>query len=90
MATKPALLRKDFRSETWERLKLHIDRRIEELRTQLESRGNTELTSAATRGALTELRKMLALEQAAQAPAGDQQPGGESQAAAGHFMDEPT
>ncbi len=58
------MFRKDFKSDTWDRLSAHINLRIEELRTQLEQRTNTEHSTAATRGAITELRSILALEKA--------------------------
>ena len=63
------MLKKDFRTETWDRLAEHMRQRIVALHIELESRANTPESSSAIRGRIGELRDMLRLEKApAEAP----------------------
>lgn len=62
--TLPGLLKRDFKSDTWERLATRIRAQLEIHRDELESRTNTEATTAALRGRISSLREILALERA--------------------------
>lgn len=62
--TLPGLRKSDFKSDVWERLSARLTAQIEILRDNLESRENTEASSAATRGRISALREILALERA--------------------------
>jgi hypothetical protein len=60
------LRRADFRTETWDRLAEHLQVRLQDLRTQLETDSPPEVT-AKLRGRIREIKDLLALPQAAPA-----------------------
>lgn len=64
------ILRRDFKTETWEHIRAHIEARLAELQVQNENLNLTDSTTASTRGRIAELRRLLALEKApAETPA---------------------
>lgn len=54
--------KEDFQTPAWRRLKADLKARISELRRQNDSSTLTELQTAAKRGAIAELKRILALE----------------------------
>lgn len=54
------LRREDLFTGTWRRLKATVEDRLEELRSQLECLDLTEQQTSAKRGAIAELRTLLA------------------------------
>ena len=62
MATKSTLRRADLKSDAWDRVKAYAEARIAELQVQNESLLLDESSTASTRGRISELRKLLALE----------------------------
>lgn len=53
----------DFYTATWSRLKDHFEQRIEELRELNDQLSNSETETAAFRGGIAELKRILELEQ---------------------------
>lgn len=54
------LLREDFHTPTWRRLSEHLGARLSELRER-NDRHEDESTTAATRGSIAEVKRILAL-----------------------------
>lgn len=63
------LIREDFFTPTWRRLSEHLDARLSELREQ-NDRPADESETAATRGSIAEVKKILALADEARAGGG--------------------
>jgi hypothetical protein len=51
----------DIRSQTWEKIRTHYEKRLETLRKQLENPAKTERETDFLRGQVKECRNMLAL-----------------------------
>ncbi len=56
------LLRRDFKTDTWANVKAYVDERIAAMHVDLESFNLDAEKTAAVRGRISELKKLLALE----------------------------
>lgn len=56
------MIREDFSTKAWSRFKKDMQARLEELRVQNDKLSNDDMTTAAIRGRIAEVKRILSLE----------------------------